>query len=952
MLILTIVIGLALSLGDPAYAEVAGTVNLESEVTYIITATAGPGGSLYPSGEVNVAHGSDQTFDIVPDTGYHIVSTVAGGTYRGLVSSFTFTNVTQNLSINSTFDINSYLLTIDSYGGDVIRTPNQLFIDYGETVTLEAIADANFTFTGWSGDLSGNDNPVTFVMDGTKNIKANFYIDATYAVTASAGQNGAISPQGVTGVAYGEDITYTITPDPGYYIEDVVIDGVFRGGYSSYTFENVVEPHTINAQFTVGDTNNPMKPQLFDTAFELPAEGNTWIVEDTGNADDNGIDLQDKINNADLGDTIILEAGASFNSPKGFPLRLPAKTGRGWIYIISSELDQLTEGKRVGPDDSIHMPKIISSGTSNGLPAMITLFGAHHYRFAGIEFRTDGPCCNLILQGSGFWHDGDSYWTLRSANSYEELPHHIVYDRCYLHSTSDRDRTRTAINANGQYIAVIDSHISNFKDTGAGEGHGIELHKGAGPFKFVNNFIEASGENIIVGGTDTPIENNIPSDFEVRGNYFYKPLKWKYDSTTDFGILGEVTGSLSGDGNLTFTASLGAPFSGLLAEAAVSLYTSGDAKASIFGYVDTVSEDGTSITVDYWTNFNDHLTPDGTQNRVRVNPRFWTIKNHFETKNAQRVLVTGNIFENSWWHFYGGQRGSSLVLKSANQNGGNPWAVTQDITYTNNIVRHVGRFAALTGGAASTGQTQRILIKNNIAEDIGRVFYSNSTATIVNTPNAPILDLIITNNLILHNGTGNSFMVFESPSAQPCAAQNFQFENNIFTLADYGIKGTAKASGNSSLDYFITNLHMNKNLIINRPGDRFYPVSPTSYPPDNFMVNNISEVGFTDYSGKNYRLSEASPYKNAATDGKDIGPEIDAIIRATRGAISGDRRTGIPGDINADNRVDILDLIIVARAFGSVLDGSGWDARADIDGNGIVDIIDLITVAQDFGKGT
>ena len=65
MLILTIVIGLALSLGDPAYAEVAGTVNLESEVTYIITATAGPGGSLYPSGEVNVAHGSDQTFDIV-----------------------------------------------------------------------------------------------------------------------------------------------------------------------------------------------------------------------------------------------------------------------------------------------------------------------------------------------------------------------------------------------------------------------------------------------------------------------------------------------------------------------------------------------------------------------------------------------------------------------------------------------------------------------------------------------------------------------------------------------------------------------------------------------------------------------------------------------------------------------------------------------------------------------
>ena len=52
------------------------------------------------------------------------------------------------------------------------------------------------------------------------------------------------------------------------------------------------------------------------------------------------------------------------------------------------------------------------------------------------------------------------------------------------------------------------------------------------------------------------------------------------------------------------------------------------------------------------------------------------------------------------------------------------------------------------------------------------------------------------------------------------------------------------------------------------------------------------------------------------------------------------------GDVNNDGKVDIADLIIVARAFGSTL-----TSPADIDGNGIVDIIDLITVARDFGKG-
>src|SRR5262249_15966685 len=52
------------------------------------------------------------------------------------------------------------------------------------------------------------------------------------------------------------------------------------------------------------------------------------------------------------------------------------------------------------------------------------------------------------------------------------------------------------------------------------------------------------------------------------------------------------------------------------------------------------------------------------------------------------------------------------------------------------------------------------------------------------------------------------------------------------------------------------------------------------YPPDNFFPPSFDQVGFTNLAGGNYRLASASPYKNAGTDGKDIGCDIDALIAA------------------------------------------------------------------------
>ena len=74
-------------------------------------------------------------------------------------------------------------------------------------------------------------------------------ITETHTITASAGSNGSISPSGNVIVNQGSDKSFTITPDTGYSINDVLVDGSSIGAENSYTFTNVTQDHTISATF-------------------------------------------------------------------------------------------------------------------------------------------------------------------------------------------------------------------------------------------------------------------------------------------------------------------------------------------------------------------------------------------------------------------------------------------------------------------------------------------------------------------------------------------------------------------------------------------------------------------------------------------------------------------------------------------------------------------------------
>ena len=89
-----------------------------------------------------------------------------------------------------------------------------------------------------------------------ENVTANHTIHVTfkavpvfYTVTASAGQNGTINPDGVQSVLEGNSITFTITPDEDFEIDTLFIDGAAVNPVLTYTFENISSNHTIHVTF-------------------------------------------------------------------------------------------------------------------------------------------------------------------------------------------------------------------------------------------------------------------------------------------------------------------------------------------------------------------------------------------------------------------------------------------------------------------------------------------------------------------------------------------------------------------------------------------------------------------------------------------------------------------------------------------------------------------------------
>jgi hypothetical protein len=521
--------------------------------------------------------------------------------------------------------------------------------------------------------------------------------------------------------------------------------GALAFGLLAYSAPCFAEPKPVRL---------PELPRLYvDTTFSQPS-GGTIAVRAGG-------DFQAALNRAKPGDTITLQAGATFTGN----FILPNKgNSNQWIVIRSSESDSLPPpGTRIKPSDSRLMPKIVTATTS---PAIRTEPAANHYRFIGVEITT-----THARRDEQLW---TLIWLAHRNQTASQIPSDIIIDRCYVHGTPTGN-VNNGVRLDGARMAVIDSYFSDFHED-VREAAAIAGTNGPGPFKIVNNYIEAAGENLCFGGNDPTIPNLVSSDIEIRGNHFRKPLSWKPGDPSYAGI-------------------------------------------------------------------------------------HWTVKNLFELKNAQRVLIEDNIFENNWEDE---QFGFAILFTVRNQNGGSPWAVVQDITFRRNIVRHSANGVVILGADHNhpSQQTKRILIQDNLFEDIDHKKWGRTDFGWLYEIHDGAADIIIDHN------TGFQSGAVIHANNQPTTG--LVYTNNITPHNTEGIIG-GTGHGHPTLTKHFPGAVVARNVMAGG--------NAASYPSNNFFPPALQNVGFVDLSAGDYRLSPSSPFKNAGTDGRDLGADIAKLPR-------------------------------------------------------------------------
>jgi hypothetical protein len=568
--------------------------------------------------------------------------------------------------------------------------------------------------------------------------------------------------------------------------------------------------HTANAATSAGGYDGPaaLPRVLIQTAMaNTPASGITTSVK-------SGEKLQTVLNNAKCGDTILLESGATFSGAFTFPNK--SCDDAHWIIVRTSSDDSVLppEGSRLTPcyagvSSLPGRPALKCSSARNVLAKLImnrgaasgpVIFasGANHYRLLGLEItRTSGTGLIYALASPA----GGS------------VTSKIIYDRVWFRGTAHDETTRGVQLGGSTYVSVIDSFFTDFHcvsgslsctDAQAING-GIGNHP-MGPYKIVNNFLEASGENILLGGGAATYT---PADIEIRHNHMFKPLTWMRDQP---GYVGGVNGN---------------PF---------------------------------------------------------------TVKNLFELKNAQRVLLDGNIMENVWGGFT--QAGFAVLLTPKNQGGKCSICKVTDITLRNGTISHMAASIQLGNGPTDAGALPldggRYSIHDLIFDDIDGVKYHGPDLFVqLSTGNgAPVLHDVKINHVTAFPSS-TSFLIGDIVSLNG-KMSNLMVSNSIVLAGNYpmwstGAGGTFNCATHDSplitLNACFSSYVFAGNVLIATPSN--YPAS--SWPVSNHFASTVSAVQFVNYNNGNagnYALLATSPYKGAAMDGKDIGADVTTIQTA------------------------------------------------------------------------
>jgi hypothetical protein len=584
-------------------------------------------------------------------------------------------------------------------------------------------------------------------------------------------------------------------------------------------------------------------------------------------------DLQAAIDAASFGDTILLRAGETFVGH----FKLRAKSGTGVIVIRgdapASELpangERLVPSTRPGGNTAIsRLARIVGRGDLyKSTPLLRTDAGAHGYLIQFIDF-------------DGVSQVGYETLIQMGTDTTATPPTDITFDRVYVHGHRYKGQKR-GIALQGKRLNVLNSYISDIKAIRT-DSQAINGYNGAGPFTIENNYIEGASENVMFGGADPAVSNLTPSDIVLRRNHLFKPLAWRNailatpggvrasagtggslaagkhyfrvvavmtsaSTTADSAPSSEVSATVVANGRVTVT------WSGVAGADKYRVYR-GTTAGGQSKYLET-----TSTTFAYSGSAEKAGTPPST-------PTKWVVKNHFELKHAQRVTVEGNVFENNW---AAGQAGYSIMLTPANS-GSAPWTRVQNVTFTNNIVRHVAAVVNIAGYDDSdpTLRTERITFRNNLFEDVNVSTYGTNAKALQVGGGAAYL--VFDRNTIIHTNTS----VLQAYGA---AMPGLVYTNNLSRHNTYGIMGDRASPGKLTIAMYFPGGVVQCNVLAGG--------NASSYPtPNAFPTVAEWNAGFVNPSAGDYRVVAGSVLAKSGCNGAVPGADLAAVNAAVGGS--------------------------------------------------------------------
>jgi beta-lactamase superfamily II metal-dependent hydrolase len=237
--------------------------------TYTITAAAGTGGSIDPSGIVTVNAGADQGFTIAPAACYSIADVLVDGSSVGAVSGHTFTNVQANHTIAVSFAIDTFTLAASTVGtGSLGTVPLKPNYDCGDSVKITALPSEGWGFGHWTGGATGSANPLTLIMTGNEAVTGVFVDIAPPTVTVDSLTGGEVLLTGAI-----QPITWTAVDNVGVTTVDLAYST--DGGV---TYPNVIDsglPNSGSYSWVVPDTETAqarVRVTAHDAAGNLGAD--------------------------------------------------------------------------------------------------------------------------------------------------------------------------------------------------------------------------------------------------------------------------------------------------------------------------------------------------------------------------------------------------------------------------------------------------------------------------------------------------------------------------------------------------------------------------------------------------------------------------------------------------------------------------------------------------------